>query len=609
MAYINSDFIDNFINQLDIVDIINKRIVLKKAGKDYKARCPFHKEKTPSFVVSPQKQIYHCFGCGAGGNAVKFIQDYEHLDFVPAIEALAKEYNTDVIYDTINQNTNPKDNKHAEYKVLMNRINSYFKKCLRQNRAKNKAVLYAKKRKIAGKIAQRFELGYVPAGWDNLYIEFKGDAEDIINLEKMGLIIKKENNDYYDRFRDRLMFPIHNRLGDIIGFGGRTLNDNIKEAKYINSPETPIFYKGRELYGLYQLRKHSKNIDFIIVVEGYMDVVAMHQHNITTTVATLGTAISEAQLNTLSRTTKNIIFCFDGDDGGKNAAIRAMSESLKVMNAGITYKFLFLDQGEDPDSLLHKKGRSYFLELITNAMPLSNFLIEHLKNSVDFKTIEGKTHFVENAKEYINLVKNAIYKKHLIKAIAIEVEQEEADINKLLSENKKEINKTNDNYSDYPDFSNYTDNTNVDIDNVIPNIAYKTKKPSLTKKTPIARAISLLLNYPIIVKEIDLSKIKKIIDNKIFIELIESAQLDENITIKDLLKPFKNSKEIKRLNELTKIEACDNEKQAQVEFLEIITKLDKNKLQQKINKLKHKTKLTSAEEIELVKLLKEKVKN
>jgi len=362
MPFIDRDFINDLPNRVDIVDLINKRVALKKAGKDYKACCPFHEEKTPSFTVVPTKQIYHCFGCGESGGIIDFVMKYDHLSFVEAIESVAGESGISVVYD---QTAKPVDKRFKRYNQIMAELNDFYQNQLKSSSVKNKVVNYAKKRGISGSIAKRFELGFAPPGWTNLFDEYSQNEESIQDLLSMGMIVSKKDkkDDYYDRFRDRLMFPIHNAKGYVIGFGGRVLSSQ-DNPKYLNSPETPLFSKSNELYGLYHCRKYSRRIDSILVVEGYMDVIALHQQGITNVVATLGTATTPAHLQILSRSAETIVFCFDGDKAGRDAAWKALKTSLPSITSGLIIKFLILPQGEDPDTLINKEYQGLRLEAI-----------------------------------------------------------------------------------------------------------------------------------------------------------------------------------------------------------------------------------------------------
>ena len=434
MPFIDRDFINDLPNRVDIVGLINKRVALKKAGKDFKACCPFHEEKTPSFTVVPTKQIYHCFGCGESGGVIDFVMKYDHLSFVEAIETVAGESGVSVVYD---QTAKPIDKRFKRYNQIMSELNNFYQNQLKSSSAKNKVVSYAKKRGISGTIAKRFELGFAPPGWTNLFDEYSEKEESIQDLLSMGMIVPKKDkkDDYYDRFRDRLMFPIHNSKGSVIGFGGRVLSSK-DNPKYLNSPETPLFSKSKELYGLYHCRKYSRRIDSILVVEGYMDVIALHQQGITNVVATLGTATTPAHLQILSRSAETIVFCFDGDKAGRDAAWKALNTSLPSITSGLIIKFLILPEGEDPDTLIKRESSKAFSKRIEGAQTLSSFLIDHIKGEVPFDTIEGKTLFLEKSATLINMVNYSIYRQQLIEGIANTIGQNIIQVEKAVEQNK-----------------------------------------------------------------------------------------------------------------------------------------------------------------------------
>ena len=434
MPFIDRDFINDLPNRVDIVGLINKRVALKKAGKDYKACCPFHEEKTPSFTVVPTKEIYHCFGCGESGGIIDFVMKYDHLSFVEAIETVAGESGISVVYD---QTAKPVDKRFERYNQIMTELNNFYQKQLKSSSTKNKVVSYAKKRGISGAIAKRFELGFAPPGWTNLFDQYTDKEDSIKDLLSMGMIVQKKDkkDDYYDRFRNRLMFPIHNAKGSVIGFGGRVLSPE-DNPKYLNSPETPLFSKSKELYGLYHCRKYSRRIDSILVVEGYMDVIALHQQGITNVVATLGTATTPAHLQVLSRSADTIVFCFDGDKAGKDAAWKALKTSLPSITSGLIIKFLILPEGEDPDTLIKKESAKAFTKRIETAQTLSSFLIDHIKAEVPFDTIEGKTLFLEKSASLINMVNYPIYRQQLIEGIANTVGQNIIQVEKAVEQNK-----------------------------------------------------------------------------------------------------------------------------------------------------------------------------
>ena len=568
MPFIDRDFINDLPNRVDIVGLINKRVALKKAGKDYKACCPFHEEKTPSFTVVPTKQIYHCFGCGESGGIIDFVMKYDHLSFVEAIETVAGESGISVVYD---QTAKPVDKRFKRYNQIMSELNDFYQIQLKSSSEKNKVVSYAKKRGISGSIAKRFELGFAPPGWTNLFDQYSMNEESVQDLLSMGMIVPKKDkkDDYYDRFRNRLMFPIHNAKGSVIGFGGRVLSSQ-DNPKYLNSPETPLFSKSKELYGLYHCRKYSRKIDSILVVEGYMDVIALHQHGITNVVATLGTATTPAHLQVLSRSAETIVFCFDGDKAGRDAAWKALKTSLPAITSGLVIKFLILPQGEDPDTLINKESAKAFNSRIEGAQTLSSFLIEHIKSKVPFDTIEGKTLFLEKSASLINLVNYSIYRQQLIEGIAnaigqniiqVEkaVEQSKSQNNQFASTNKSQQNKLN------PELVNKTTSANSHS----------------SVKNLMSRMISCVINYPSIVNDPETTSVieeraRNLPKSEVLVELIRHAQVESDLSKEALLLPYKAKERVYlRLQELSSMEPFLSEFEAKEEFGYALTAAEK----------------------------------
>ena len=568
MPFIDRDFINDLPNRVDIVGLINKRVALKKAGKDYKACCPFHEEKTPSFTVVPTKQIYHCFGCGESGGIIDFVMKYDHLSFVEAIETVAGESGISVVYD---QTAKPVDKRFKRYNQIMLELNDFYQNQLKNSSEKNKVVSYAKKRGISGSIAKRFELGFAPPGWTNLFDQYSMNEDSVQDLLSMGMIVPKKDkkDDYYDRFRNRLMFPIHNAKGSVIGFGGRVLSSQ-DNPKYLNSPETPLFSKSKELYGLYHCRKYSRKIDSILVVEGYMDVIALHQHGITNVVATLGTATTPAHLQVLSRSAETIVFCFDGDKAGRDAAWKALKTSLPSITSGLVIKFLILPQGEDPDTLINKESAKAFNSRIEGAQTLSSFLIEHIKSKVPFDTIEGKTLFLEKSASLINLVNYSIYRQQLIEGIANAIGQNIIQVEKAVEQSKSQNNQ----------FSS----TNKSQQNKL--------NPGLVKKTTIAnshssvknlmsRMISCVINYPSIVNDPETTSVieeraRNLPKSEVLVELIRHAQVESDLSKEALLLPYKAKERVYlRLQELSSMEPFLSEFEAKEEFGYALTAAEK----------------------------------
>lgn len=408
-------FIDDLLDRVDIVDVVNSRVQLKKAGKNYKACCPFHEEKSPSFTVAQDKQFYYCFGCGAGGNALGFVMEFDRLDFLPAIEMLAKNAGMEIPREAAPDQrvTKKKDSLYS----ILTKSDKFFRQQLRTHQGAKVAVDYLKGRGLSGKIAAQFGVGYAPPGWDNLLKVAGGDDQKNKLLDESGMIIvKPEEKKQYDRFRHRIMFPIRDQRGRTIGFGGRVLDDST--PKYLNSPETPVFHKGRELYGLYEARQALKEIPCLIMVEGYMDVIALAQYGIANAVATLGTALTENHLQKLFRYTSEIVFCFDGDSAGRRAAARSLEIALPEMRDGVSAKFLFLPDGEDPDSMVRQLGTEAFLEQVEKSQPLSEFLFEELSDGIDSSTADGKARLSKTCAPQINRIPQGVFRQLMLEELS-----------------------------------------------------------------------------------------------------------------------------------------------------------------------------------------------
>ena len=408
-------FIDDLLDRVDIVDVVNSRVQLKKAGKNYKACCPFHEEKSPSFTVAQDKQFYYCFGCGAGGNALGFVMEFDRLDFLPAVELLAKNAGMEIPREAAPDRkvTKQKDNLFS----TLTESDKYYRHQLRSHPEAKTAVDYLKARGLSGKIAAQFGVGYAPPGWDNLLKNAGGTDEKNQLLDQSGMIIvKPEEKKQYDRFRHRIMFPIRDQRGRTIGFGGRVLDDST--PKYLNSPETPVFYKGRELYGLYEARQTLKEIPCLIMVEGYMDVIALAQYGIANSVATLGTALTENHLQKLFRYTSELVFCFDGDNAGRRAAARSLEIALPEMRDGVSAKFLFLPDGEDPDSMVRQLGTTAFQEQVQKAQPLSEFLFEQLSGGIDSSTADGKARLSKVCAPQINRIPQGVFRQLMLEELS-----------------------------------------------------------------------------------------------------------------------------------------------------------------------------------------------
>jgi DNA primase len=412
---IPKQFIDELLTRSDIIDVIDARVPLRKAGKDYKACCPFHEEKTPSFTVSADKQFYHCFGCGAHGSAIGFLMDYEHMSFVEAVEELAARAGLTVPKEAGAAFEKEKDTG-ADLIELMREAARFYRQQLREHPQAGRAVDYLKGRGITGEIARDFDLGFAPDGWDNLLRALGKDDATREALARAGLVVKKDSGGYYDRFRDRVMFPIEDHRGRIVAFGGRVIDKG--EPKYLNSPETPLFHKGRELYGLFHARDAIKRENRVLVVEGYMDVVALAQFGIDFAVATLGTATTRDHLERLFRHAPEVIFCFDGDRAGREAAWRALDNALPVLREGRQISFLFLPEGEDPDTLVRKEGRDAFLARLKKALPLPDYLFDTLSRQVDLGRLDGRARLVELARPLLSKMPAGVLRQMMLDRLA-----------------------------------------------------------------------------------------------------------------------------------------------------------------------------------------------
>lgn len=413
---IPQQFIDDLLNRVDIVEVIDSRVPLKKKGKEYSACCPFHSEKTPSFTVSQNKQFYHCFGCKANGSAIGFLMEYEHLSFPEAIEELARSQGIDVPYEG-GQRPDPAVKKaQTDLYDLMQETDQYYQQQLRQHADAQNAINYLKERGLSGEIAKDFGIGFAPDGWDNLIKALGNTPEREKALVTAGMLIKKDNGKCYDRFRDRIMFPIRDRRGRCIAFGGRILpkdqpNADKEGAKYLNSPETPLFHKGRELYGLYEARQALRDIPRLMVVEGYMDVVALAQFDVRYTVATLGTATTADHLQRLFQLTSEVVFCFDGDRAGKDAAWRALQMCLPEMRDGREIRFMFLPDGEDPDSYIRKIGKEAFELEVKQSQTFSEYLFTKLTDEADMIGIGGRAKLVEIVQAMLSQMPKSVYRQ------------------------------------------------------------------------------------------------------------------------------------------------------------------------------------------------------
>jgi DNA primase len=500
-------FIDELLQRTDIVELIDGYVPLKKQGTSYKARCPFHSEKTPSFNVVAEKQFYHCFGCGVSGNAISFLMEYLHQPFVDAIDTLASRLGLEI---PRSDSENAQIKQSQNYYQLLEKVNLYYQKQLRDNGAL--AIDYLKKRGLDGKTAKKYQLGLSQNGWHHLEQAFKYEKKALLAT---GMLISRDDKKVYDRFRNRIMFPIHDKRGRIIAFGGRVIS-NDDTPKYLNSPETMLFQKNRELYGLHIALQSDCND--VIIVEGYMDVVALAQQGITNAVATLGTATSTTHIQLLSRHYKRITFCFDGDAAGKQAAIRAMTQSIGQINHGLDLRFVFLPQGHDPDSLVRQLGRVEFSKLIERAIPFNTFFFEHMLKEINIDSMAGKSQLIEKIKPHFNQIPDEIYKHLLLEQLTRITHLDGDRLYQLLSDKE---------------------------------ITQKTPEKALPSANRLT--IALLLQHPTIYAEIKphlKQELLKICAHDALIRLIDVIDSHENINTGSVIENFRNTTYFDAFNKL-----------------------------------------------------------
>jgi DNA primase len=559
---IPQSFIDDLLDRTDIVDVVNSRVPLKKTGKSHKACCPFHEEKSPSFTVAQDKQFYYCFGCGAGGNALSFIMEHDRLDFLPAVELLAKNVGLEVPREAT---ANPKAKQHRDnlYSVLTE-ADKFFRKKLRSDEAKS-AVNYLKSRGLTGQIAAQFGIGFAPQGWDNLIKAVATNDEKTTLLAESGmLVVKPEEKKQYDRFRHRIMFPIRDQRGRTLGFGGRVLDDST--PKYLNSPETPVFHKGRELYGLYEARQALKEIPYLLMVEGYMDVIALAQFGINNAVATLGTALTENHLQKLFRYTSEIVFCFDGDSAGRRAASRSLDIALPEMRDGVTAKFLFLPDGEDPDTMVRNLGTEKFKTQIENATPLSEFLFEELTDGIDIETGEGKAKLSKLSAPKINRIPQGVFKQLMLEELSRKTGIGVDDLKTYVGNQTSSYIEARE-----PSASNTQSQAQASQDwtsepipasddyGFVPDTGEE--RPSKIRLTPIKHLTALLINHPQLAEHIDNTELLAATtdsETALFLKLLKVVKSNPDYKPSHIFAywhgTYSNSQETQTLQELAAIE-------------------------------------------------------
>ncbi|MCG8378548.1 MAG: DNA primase [Proteobacteria bacterium] len=542
---IPQNFIDDLLSRIDIVDVVDAYVPLKRAGKNHQARCPFHEEKTPSFTVSQDKQFYHCFGCGANGTAISFLMEHGGMGFIEAVEELASRVGMTLPAQAANPAIGRASHTTELYE-LMELVVRFYRGQLKEHARADRAKDYLKSRGLTGELAAAYEIGYAPPGWENILNALGGSDAARSRLEKIGLLLEREHGGYYDRFRDRIMFPIRDARGRAIGFGGRVLGD--AEPKYLNSPETPIFSKGRELYGLYQARQQQRELSRVYIVEGYMDVLALAQFGIHNAVATLGTAATTDHLQKLFRQIPQLVFCFDGDTAGRKAAWRAMELCLPLLKEGRQILFRFMPEGEDPDSYVRNHGRAA-LEDLQAMVPLSDYLLETLKSQVDLKTREGRAGLIERALPYVQKIPPGALRELLIQDLSIQG-RIELDALKSMCQAPAAGHKR------------------------MTSARVKRQNPSLS---PVRKAIRFLLHHPQLSSEIEnLDDLATVDQHGIpfLIELLEFIRQRQATTTANILEHWRDSRYEKHLHELAGDEEMITDAEIlKLEFTGIVHKL------------------------------------
>ena len=582
---IPKQFIDDLLSRIDIVDVIDARVPLKKAGKDYKACCPFHEEKTPSFTVSQDKQFYHCFGCGVNGSAIKFLMDYEHMSFPEAVKDLAQRAGISVPHDS--QYSDDKPDVTAPLLEVLGQADRFYRRMLREHPQANEAIDYLKRRGLSGEIAADFGLGFAPDGWDNL-LKAAGTTEDArAALLAAGLLVKKDGGGYYDRFRHRVMFPIQDHRGRLIGFGGRVLDQG--EPKYLNSPETPLFHKGRELYGLYRARDALKRTGRALVVEGYMDVVALAQYGLDYAVATLGTATTRDHLERLFRYVPEVVFCFDGDRAGREAAWRALENGLPVLHEGRQVSFLFLPEGEDPDTLVRKEGVAEFGARLKAATPLPDYFFQHLADQVNLSRLDGRARLVELARPHLSKMRPGVLRQLMMARLAELCHLPVAELSRLLESGERPAMLSSQRDSRRP--------------------AGGQSRPSLVRT-----AITLLLQHPELARTVvDAGGVLRALQDRpgmaLLLDLFQLLKDRPDIKTGSIIEHYRDSEYQHALTRLLVWEHPTLSGDIETEYQGVLEQLRREALGAETERLMDKDRLsglTAAEKVELKRLLAEK---
>ncbi|MEM5482007.1 DNA primase [Pseudoalteromonas fuliginea] len=528
------NFIDDLLARTDIVDLIDSKVGLKKAGKDYQACCPFHNEKSPSFTVSQDKQFYHCFGCGANGNAISFIMEYEKLEFVDAIEEIASMLNLEVPREqgTSSAPERTAAQKRSDYDLMLHTAR-FYQHQLKHHSNSTAVIDYVKGRGLSGEIVKKFMIGYAPSEWDGLCLQLGRNKEQKEQLVELKLASEKTPGRQFDFFRDRLMFPIRDKRGRVIAFGGRVMQAD-QGPKYLNSPETRIFHKGFELYGLYEAKQAHKKLDHVLIVEGYMDVVALAEQGIEYAVAALGTATTSEHMHTLFRTTDKVICCYDGDRAGRDAAWRALENALPYLNDGKALNFVFLPDGEDPDSLVQKEGRELFEQRLSEADDFTKVLFNKLSLEIDLTLDSGKAKLLSAALPLIEKIPSEFYQENILEQLG-----------RLIGRTREQLNS---------------------------RLKTPKQQHSIERKfkiTPMRQAIGILIQHPQLAKSIpylpDLAQMS-IAGIGLLLRLQEQALEKENVTTAQLLEFFRGTEDYEPLIKLATWQHEINEERLETVF-------------------------------------------
>ncbi|MDF7648237.1 DNA primase [Pantoea sp. Acro-805] len=546
-------FINDLLARTDIVDLIDARVKLKKQGKNYHACCPFHNEKTPSFTVSGEKQFYYCFGCGAKGNAIDFLMNHDRLDFVESVEELATQHGLEVPYEAGNGPSPMERHQRQSLYQLLEGLDGFYQQSLRNPQAVS-AQNYLATRGLSQEVIDHFAIGYAPAGWDNVLKRFGQQKDDRESLMEAGMLVSNDSGRTYDRFRDRVMFPIRDKRGRVIGFGGRVLGNDT--PKYLNSPETPIFHKGRQLYGLYEAQKNHPQPARLLVVEGYMDVVALAQFGVDYAVASLGTSTTAEHIQLLFRSTDTVICCYDGDRAGREAAWRALETALPYMNDGRQLRFMFLPDGEDPDTLIRKEGREAFEARMEQALPLSTFLFDSLMPQVDLSTRDGKTKLATLALPLISQIPGETLRIYMRQTLG----------NKLgiLDDNQ--------------------------LDKLMPKLAESGTAPTAPplKRTTMRVLIALLVQNPqfaTIVPTLDGLEQSKMAGLPLFVELVSRCTENPGLTTGQLLELYRGTEFSQPLETLATWNHMIVDEEAEAVFQDSLASLYDSALEQRLEAL------------------------